>query len=155
MSRRLTVASEVDAYCTKCKLDLGHRIIAMVGDVIKKVECLTCHSHHVYRAPRSAPQGSAGSGAVRKRVDRPAGVAAKPPQSLRSAELRRWEQAIMGRAADEFVLYAMGQAFAEGQLVRHPKFGDGVVVEVRDPGNKVSILFETGVRTLVHNKPSP
>ena len=38
MSRRLTVASEVDAYCTKCKLDLGHRIIAMVGDVIKKVE---------------------------------------------------------------------------------------------------------------------
>jgi len=153
MSRRLTVASEVDAYCTKCKLDLGHRIIAMVGDVIKKVECLTCHSHHLYRPPRSAPRGSAAGSAVRKRVDRPVAGSGKPPVSVRSAELRRWEQAIMGRSADEFVAYAMDHAFAAGQLVRHPRFGDGVVVEVRDP-DKVSILFETGVRTLAHNRQS-
>jgi hypothetical protein len=59
----------------------------------------------------------------------------------------------MGRSADEFLAYTMDQAFAAGQLVRHPRFGDGVVVEVRDPG-KVSILFESGTRTLAHNRPA-
>jgi hypothetical protein len=152
MSRRLAPAAEVDAYCTKCKLDLGHRIIAMVGDLIRQVECLTCHSHHLYRQPRSAPRGGPAGGAVRKRADGSARAAAKPAQSVRSIELRRWEQAIMGRAPSAFVPYGMGLALTEGQLVRHPKFGDGVVVEVRDPG-KVSILFETGLRTLAHNRP--
>jgi hypothetical protein len=90
MSRGPAVASEVDAYCTKCRLDLSHRVIAMVGDVIKKVECLTCHSHHLYRAPRSTPRGSAAGSAVRKRGDRPAAVPGKPPVSMRSAELKRW-----------------------------------------------------------------
>ena len=33
---------EIDAYCAKCKLDLAHRIIAMVGEAVKKVECKTC-----------------------------------------------------------------------------------------------------------------
>ena len=50
---KLKVSGEVDSYCTKCKLDLAHRIIAMVGDQPKKVECRTCGSHHLYRRPKS------------------------------------------------------------------------------------------------------
>jgi hypothetical protein len=153
MSRRLAPAAEVDSYCTKCKLDLGHRIIAMVGDVIRQVECLTCHSHHLYRQPRSAPRGAPAGTPMRKRADGPGRAAQKPAQSARSTELRRWEQAVMGRAPGEFVAYAMGLALTEGQLVRHPKFGDGVVIEVLDLG-KVSILFETGSRMLAHNRPA-
>jgi len=57
----------------------------------------------------------------------------------------------MGRSAEEFTPYRMGQTLVLGQLVRHPRFGDGVVATVRDPG-KVSILFESGVRTLVHGQ---
>ena len=34
MAKPITAGSEVDSYCTKCKLDLNHRIIAMVGDTI-------------------------------------------------------------------------------------------------------------------------
>ena len=45
---------EIDAYCTKCRLDLTHRIIAMVEGAVKKVECKTCGSHHLYRRPARA-----------------------------------------------------------------------------------------------------
>ena len=152
MSDKVAVASEVDAYCTKCKMDLTHRIIAMVGYTIKKVECLTCHGHHTYRAPKSAPRPAAGA-SVRKRGEsaKPATRTAggKAAHSAHATEHQLWERAIMGRKPDEFTPYAMGQSFTEGQLVRHARFGDGVVTEIRDL-NKVSILFETGVRTLAH-----
>ena len=50
----LTAASEIDSWCTKCRMDLGHRIVAMVGGAPKRDVCLTCGSEHNYRAPRSA-----------------------------------------------------------------------------------------------------
>src|SRR5262245_60609736 len=52
-TKKARTGGEIDSYCTKCRLDLTHRIIAMVGDVVKKVECKTCGSHHLYRKPKS------------------------------------------------------------------------------------------------------
>ena len=52
-SKKPKTGGEIDAYCTKCKLDLVHRIIAMVGEAVKKVECKTCGSHHLYRRPKT------------------------------------------------------------------------------------------------------
>lgn len=159
MRGRLGVASEVDSYCTRCKLDLTHRIIAMVGETIKRVECQTCHGQHAYHPPKSGGSTSrTAEGGIRRRGEeagRPAAsrasAPAKPPMSVRSSERSRWERAIMGRAPEEFAAYAMGIVFGVGQLVRHAKFGDGVVVAVPDPG-KVTILFETGPRTLVQGR---
>jgi hypothetical protein len=36
------VGGEVDAFCSSCKLVLGHTILAMVGERIAKVRCNTC-----------------------------------------------------------------------------------------------------------------
>ncbi len=36
------VAGEVDAFCTRCKLNLAHTIVAMVGSKIARVRCNTC-----------------------------------------------------------------------------------------------------------------
>ena len=52
----LTAGGEIDAWCTKCRMDLGHRIVALVHGVPKRVVCLTCGSQHNYRAPRVAKQ---------------------------------------------------------------------------------------------------
>lgn len=149
MTKKTAAASEVDAYCTRCKLDLAHRVIAMVGDTIKKVECLTCGGHHVFRAPKSTSGGAGPRGTGRKRATRsaagPAAVAARAADERR----QQWEQAIMGRSTGDFTPYRMTEVLAEGQLVRHKKFGDGVVTDVRHDG-KVRILFQAGERTLVH-----
>ncbi|MBW2527207.1 MAG: hypothetical protein JRI23_23700 [Deltaproteobacteria bacterium] len=150
MTKKTAVAGEVDAYCTKCKLDLSHRVIAMVEDRVHKVECLTCGGHHLYRAPRTE-EGQARPRATAKRTTSTKGKKAAAAAAARAATERqqRWEQAIMGRPADAFTAYSMGAVLAEGELVRHGKFGDGVVTEVRTD-RKVTILFEGGERTLVH-----
>src|SRR6476659_6393563 len=53
---RNAAANEALAYCTSCKMDLNHVIVAMKGDRIAKVQCLTCKKEHVYRAPKGATE---------------------------------------------------------------------------------------------------
>jgi len=149
---------EIDAYCTKCKLDLTHRIIAMVGDVVKKVECKTCGSHHLYRKPKSvkeaeaAAAAKAGSAARRPRADGAPRTASERHAAAERAERERvssWEKAIAGQPTSAFKPYSVKVLFGAGELVRHPKFGDGVVARVIDRA-KVEILFQDGPRTMAH-----
>lgn len=149
---------EIDAYCTKCKLDLTHRIIAMVGDVVKKVECKTCGSHHLYRKPKSvkeaeaAAAAKAGSTARRPRADGAPRTASERHAAAERAERERvssWEKAIAGQPTGAFKPYSVKVLFGAGELVRHPKFGDGVVARVIDRA-KVEILFQDGPRTMAH-----
>ena len=146
MSKAYTAGMEVDAWCTKCKLDLNHRIIAMNGDAIKRVECLTCRGHHNYRRPKSAEPAKA------TKKKRSTSKTTKKARIAAAEELRQsWEQAIMGRSPTDFTAYRITQTFAAGQLLRHKKFGDGVVAEVLEDG-KVAVLFEDGQKTLVHGR---
>jgi hypothetical protein len=170
MREKLTAGSEVDAYCTKCRLDLGHRIVAMVGDTIRRVECLTCHGQHAYRAPHSAPRASSATASVHRRGDavpapRASSSAATPMKApakarvassaaaARLAERSRWEHAVLGKEPELFAPYAMTTTFAEGQLVEHVRFGRGVVIDAREAG-KVEILFADAARKLAHGRPA-
>src|SRR5207248_1638052 len=71
----LRAGIEIDAYCTRCRMDLTHRIIAVVNNKPVKVECRTCYGTHNYRAPKSsavpAEKTSAG-GTAAPRASRPA-----------------------------------------------------------------------------------
>ncbi len=60
---------------------------------------------------------------------------------------QQWEKAIAGRGVTEFKSYNVGANFSEGDLVRHKKFGDGVVLRVIDAG-KVEVLFKDEAKTL-------
>lgn len=148
MSKAYTAGMEVDAWCTKCKLDLNHRIIAMNGDAIKRVECLTCRGHHNYRRPKSAEP-------VKKKTTTKKRSTSKMTKKalLAAAEERKrsWEEAIMGRSPTDFTAYRISETFAAGQLLKHKKFGEGVVAEVLEDG-KVAVLFEDGEKTLVHGR---
>jgi len=145
MSKPLTAGMEVDAWCTKCKLDLNHRIIAMEGDTIKRVECLTCRGHHNYRRPKSAEP-------AKKTRKRSGSTTTKKARVTAAQEAHKsWEQAIMGKSPADFTAYRISETFAPGQLLRHKKFGDGVVAEVLEDG-KVAVLFEDGQKTLVHGR---
>ena len=72
MSKPLRAGGEVDAWCTKCKLVLNHRVIAMVAGTPVRVECSTCNgSHHNFRA--RAP-GEKAPPKERRRAPRRVGV---------------------------------------------------------------------------------
>lgn len=150
---------EIDAYCTKCKLDLTHRIIAMVGDAVKKVECKTCGSHHLYRKPRSEREAEVAAavkaGSIAKKPRAEGGgprTASERHAAAERAERERvstWERAIAGQPTNAFRPYSVKALLGQGELVRHSKFGDGVVARVIDRA-KVEILFQDGTRTMAH-----
>src|SRR5262245_50889151 len=118
--KRLTAGSEIDAWCTRCKMDLGHRIIAMVADRPKRVICQTCGSQHNYRAPRSEERSRAGSSA---RAETAGGASAPRGGGGRGrAEHERmaeWESRVLGQAVGAFTRYSMERSFRAGQLILH------------------------------------
>jgi hypothetical protein len=151
MPKPLRVAGEVDSFCTKCRLVLNHRIVSMKAGKAHQVECLTCRTTHLWRpnAPgeKSAPAGRSGAAGASERP-RAAGSASKTTRATPAMKLeQQWEKAIAGRGVNEFKAYNVGGMFAEGDLVRHKKFGDGVVVRVIDAG-KIEILFRDEAKTL-------
>lgn len=141
MANSIGAGSEVDSYCTKCKMDLNHRVIAMDGEKIKRVECLTCRGHHNYRIPK-AQKAAKKARAKKKTTTRKVAI-----PDYRKA----WEQAIMGSSPGDFTSYTISGVFQVGELLRHKKFGDGVVSEIIE-GGKVQVIFEPGPRTLVYGR---
>lgn len=165
-SRKLTAGGEVVSWCTKCRMDLLHRIIAMVAGVPVKVECKTCSSHHRYRKsmedkstetrtrPASAPSRAATSSSAATATPKPRSASARAIAEAASDNERErlWQSKIAGKAAHVFVLYTPRESFKEGALMRHSKFGDGWVVRVIDAG-KIEVLFQDAIRTLAHALP--
>lgn len=153
----LAAGSEIDAWCTRCKLVLGHRIVAMIGKKPVRVECQTCGSVHNYKA--TAPGNNSISPVVRNRdgTISPVRVANAPAprntaKGTRSgARTSDWEQRIAGQPVTAFARYSMSRTYTDGELIHHPKFGDGYVALVLD-ANKVSIVFKDGAKTLAHGQ---
>jgi len=145
---------EVVSWCTKCKNDRLHNIIAMVGDMPKRVTCRSCHSEHNFRAPKveKAPRSKSTPVREPKAPSAPRGAAARVAEAARLERESRqvWERAIAGQPANAFSPYKVSNVFEPGQLVRHTKFGDGVVFKVIDR-TKVEILFQDGPRTMAHS----
>lgn len=143
----LKTGGEVDSYCTKCRLVLNHRIIAMVGPRPVRVECSTCGSHHNYRATAPGEKApAAAGGSTRTSTPRAPRGPTRAEQVVLDRE-KSWEKAIAGKAMSDFRVYRVSLTFQEGDLIRHSKFGDGVVTRIIDNG-KVEILFKDEARTL-------
>lgn len=64
---------------------------------------------------------------------------------------KTWATDVDGKPDDAFTTYAMTERFAKGQLIVHPKFGKGIVVDV-EPG-RVEIAFQDGKKKLGHGQP--
>jgi hypothetical protein len=141
MSKPLRVAGEVDSWCTRCRLVLNHRIVSMKNGKAYQVECLTCRTTHLWRpnAPGEAAPPSPGN--------RPAQSTRPPRVTHAMRHEQQWEKAIAGHGVTEFKTYTVGANFKEGDLLRHRKFGDGVVTRVID-AHKVEVLFRDEAKTL-------
>ncbi len=68
-----------------------------------------------------------------------------PKESTRPTD---WAAAVQGKSDDTFRAYSVKETYATGDGVTHPKFGNGVVVEVE--ATKIAVLFESGERRLAH-----
>ena len=146
--------TEVDSWCTKCRMDLLHRIIAVHNGRIIRVECRTCGGHHNYRRPKSAPAAQAKAAAPRAPAGERARTSSVMPSARRTAAVEAekqreasWQKAVLGQPISSFKAYRASQTFSSGDLIRHGKFGDGYIVRVIDR-QKVEVMFKDGPRML-------
>jgi hypothetical protein len=130
------VGGEVDAACTRCKMDLAHTILAMVGTKIARVRCNTCGSDHVYRGTQPGARSAAG----------------KPRAALAEKTLVGWEAQLAALDVAGAEDYRPDHRYTVDQVVRHPTFGLGIVRTVRQ--DKVDVAFKTAERTLVQGRAS-
>jgi hypothetical protein len=136
---------------------LGHRIVAMLGKKPVRVECRTCGSVHNFKA--NAPGNQSVAPVIRNRDGTLSPVRTANSQARRApssnartgARSSEWEQRISGQPVTAFHRYSMSRKFNAGELVHHPKFGDGFVATVLE-GGKISIVFKDGARTLAHGQ---
>ncbi len=149
MPKPLSAGRDVDSWCTKCRLVLTHRIVAMVGTKPARVECQTCGSQHNYRPGAPGTKTTAGGRTTTRSASPRAHSLTRVEQARRERE-QSWARAVNGRALNEFVRYNVRGIFNVGDLVKHTKFGDGVVTRVIDP-HKVEVLFQDETRTLAQD----
>jgi hypothetical protein len=134
---------EIDAWCTRCKMDLTHRIVAVANNKPAKAECRTCYTVHVYRAPRNTPTALAD----RDAAARSSGV---PRATSTRAKAAPIEHVALVPPKDARVhAYRMTERFTKDQWISHKTFGIGLVVN-EVGADKIEVRFDGGPRVLVH-----
>lgn len=133
------VGGDVDAYCTKCRMMLGHTIIAMVGEKIARVRCNTCQGQHTFR-PNPPGTKTARTSAASPRAARPA---------REKVTTLPFEALFADRDTSTARTYSPKERFADEEILDHPTFGLGLVKAARH--DKIDVIFKMGEKTLVHS----
>jgi hypothetical protein len=134
-STDVTVGGETISYCTSCKMDLNHVIVAMKGDRIAKVQCFTCKKEHAYKAAKG--------------VTTPKAKKKKSTENAGNPVELEWEKLMLQHKDAPFKSYTMKGHFTLGDKLNHPNFGEGIVGKLIYP-NKLEVIFKTDVKVLVH-----
>lgn len=134
MKKKPMAGGYIDSYCTRCKLNLEHTIIAMIGEKVARVKCETCGSEHNYR-------DAAKEKAKEVRVKSVSGTTAR-----KGGAEKKWEAAIAGAEGTD-IPYDMKRAFSVGDLVAHATFGRGAVRSTSQ--KRITVIFKDQERVLV------
>ena len=138
--KKIAAGSDVEAYCTKCKLVLAHTIIAMQGTRPRRVKCNTCGGEHNYRAEKPISKPAA---------PKP-GKAAKPKSATKRTR-QTWTEIMQEASGKPHKAYSMGGSFGEGDWIEHRTFGLGCVQSFTPP-DKITVRFADSTKMLICNR---
>jgi hypothetical protein len=130
------VGSNIDAWCTKCKLILAHTIDAIASGVIKRVQCNTCKGTHQFKS--NEPGAKKISPVLKTKA-----------LSKNKSKASDYSKLLEGKNLAHALSYSSFHQFVKGDVINHSKFGLGVVVEAKDI-SKIEVLFESGPKILIH-----
>jgi DNA-directed RNA polymerase subunit RPC12/RpoP len=131
----LRVGSDIKYFCSRCGLELGHRILAMVGSSPARVRCNTCFSERNYKVKKEP-----------KDILRAA--SAKPVRRTKVSDSQIYQDRLKANIMKTPKTYRATEPFELGDVVDHPSFGRGVVVKLIFP-DRMDVLFPGESKTLV------
>lgn len=137
---------DIDTYCTRCKLELAHVIIAMDATRPARVQCKTCRSEHAYRGSVGAKKKTAP--AARSTSPRtPRAASAKSPTHVSGS----YDELMQGRDLSRASRYKVSDRFNGGDVIDHKLFGFGMVTRLLSD-DKIEVIFSAGVKVLAHGR---
>lgn len=134
---------DIDTYCSRCKLDLAHVIIAVSAGTPVRVVCKTCNSEHAFRKPKRKATG------VTKRTPSARKASTAAPQGPLSTEA--YHQLLSGRDLSRSRRYTIKETFSVDDVVDHKKFGIGLVTKMLGD-QKIEVTFREGAKILIHDR---
>lgn len=160
MADAIALGDHIESKCTRCHDVTGHIVILMINDEITKVECRACGSIHKYYPTvieksnlKKIKESNSGSKKVQKEPTKSVNVVpkanskkAKSQKVNKELTEQQWQEAI-NTSYGVRKPYTMTVNLSLGDIIEHPKFGDGVVQELFPP-DKAEILFREGIKLL-------
>jgi hypothetical protein len=137
MTASYTTGEYINSWCTKCKLELGHTIVAIVENVPKRVKCNTCNGEHNYR---TGPPAS----------NRIKSIHAKRKTKARDTKYQEYMLRLSETGLSSAKKYTTRGSFEKDEVIEHSKFGTGIVVSVIHM-KKIEIFFKDGPKLLAQN----
>jgi hypothetical protein len=148
--KKLHAGSDVDAYCSKCKMVLAHVIHAMVGDHPARVQCKTCNATHAFKERAADDPAPARARSTASPKPTGGGGKSRTKEAAQARAASSFAQALRGRTSAEARTYAVTERFTVGDVLEHKQFGLGVVNRVLD--NRIEVLFPDSMRVLASGR---
>jgi hypothetical protein len=131
MQEKYTAGQDIASYCSRCKLNRDHTIMAMGGADITKVRCKNCGSTHKFKNPSDASK-------VRLPRTKKVGGAEATAEII-------WEAGMAAAKGKEHI-YSIAAKYHVGDIVLHNTFGKGIVLKLYV--NKCDMLFKDRERLM-------
>jgi hypothetical protein len=131
------VAKSFFTLCKKCDADRYHIVLTHTSSTSAKIECEVCHSKKTYTLPK------AGGSQVKK-------VSAAKVAAKRTTHASEFSSLMTMRGSEKGLSFSIRTKFEVDQKIDHPKFGPGFVKNVQN--DRIDVMFEDEVKTLMHNK---
>jgi hypothetical protein len=145
---KLSVGSELESWCGKCKEMTTHNIVAMVGDHAKQVICQVCSSRHEFRTEPPARHRQAAKSASGEAGAAATGGARRGNEDRELAkrqEAKRQLQKELSEAVNPRPFDPKGR-YKAGEIITHPEHGRGKIENVLR--GSLLVRFLEGLRGL-------
>ena len=138
------VAKSFYSFCKKCDADRYHVVLAHTSSSSAKIKCEICGSQKTYTLPKAQTRtGKPLTGAAAKKREQ--------TMSSRKSSHRNEYEMLMATEGAATAAYSMKGKFEKNTKLDHPKFGMGFIKDALI--DKIEVVFEDEVRTLIHNRP--
>ncbi len=141
---------DVEAWCTRCRMNLNHRVIAVVGTDVQRVHCLTCGGDHKYHPPKYEKSRETEKRAIRVPSTE---KGRKPPAAKMSSKtLGEWTTFMKDLPSNASLRgYSASEAYGAGEFIEHPLFGVGKVLDIV-AAERMQVVFRDGRKVLICNR---
>lgn len=140
---------DVEAWCTRCRMNLNHRVVAVVGNNIQRVVCLTCGSHHKFYPPKNQEPVEKEERVERRpqpdKTRKPANRTANKAYGEWTTFMKDMPPGTMAKP------YNISESYGPSEYMEHPLFGTGRVLEIVG-AEKIQVIFKEGRKVLICNR---